>query len=77
MDAVGFGYMWSADQELGPAGAWHPHMMLYTPYYDNAMLGENEIGGVAPFVGDDAGTPFAVTIIRLDDRLAITAHRGP
>lgn len=71
MDAVGFGYMWSADQALGPAGAWHPHMMVYTPYYDNAMLGGNELGGPAPFVNDDTGTPFAVSIIRVDDALAI------
>lgn len=71
MEAVGFGYMWSAGQVLGPAGAWHPHMMVYTPYYDNAMLGGNEPGGPAPFVGDDAGTPFAVTVIPVDDELAI------
>jgi hypothetical protein len=74
MDAVGFGYMWSADQVLGPAGAWHPHMMVYAPYYDNAMLGDNEPGGPAPFVNDDAGTPFAVSIIRVADELAIEAR---
>lgn len=77
MEAVGFGYMWSADQVLGPAGASHPHMMVYTPYYDNAMLGGNEPDGTLPFVGDDPGTPFAVAIIPLDDRLAIEAARGP
>jgi hypothetical protein len=74
MDAVAFGYMWSADQELGPAGAWHPHMMVYAPYYDSAMLGGNELGGAAPFLSDDSGTPFAVTVIRVDDRLAIKAR---
>ena len=77
IDQVGLGYMWSADQALGPAGVWHPHMMVFAPYYDNAMLGGNELGGPAPFVGDDAGTPFAVSIIRVDDRLAIEteAHK--
>jgi hypothetical protein len=24
-DSVSFGYMWSADQVLGPTGHWHPH----------------------------------------------------
>ena len=23
----------------------HPHLMVYTPYYDNPMLGGNELGG--------------------------------
>lgn len=55
----------------------HPHMMVFAPYYDNAMIGGNEPGGPAPFVADDAGTPFAVSIIRVDDRLAIEteAHK--
>lgn len=75
VDEVGFAYMWSADQNLGPAGRWHPHMMVYAPYYDNTMFGGNEIGGPAPFVGADEGTPFAVTVIRVDDALAIPARR--
>jgi len=32
---VSFAYMWSADQVLGPAGHWHPHLMVYLPYYEN------------------------------------------
>lgn len=74
MDAVAFGYMWSADQRVGPAGAFHPHMMVYTPYYVNEMLGGNDGGSGMPFVADDPGTPFAVTVIPLDDRLAIRAR---
>jgi hypothetical protein len=63
-EGVAFAYMWSADMNLGPgAGAWHPHMMIYAPYYDNSMLGGNEPGGPAPVAGDDAGTPFAVVVI--------------
>ena len=64
MDQVAFAYMWSAHQNLGPGiGAFHPHVMVYAPYYDNAMLGGNAFGGAAPFVSDDAGTPFAVVVI--------------
>jgi hypothetical protein len=68
---VSFAYMWSADQDLGPGiGHWHPHMMVFTPYYENSMLGGNEFGGTLPFVSDDAGTQFTVTLIRVDDELA-------
>jgi hypothetical protein len=74
METVAFAYMFSADQDLGPeVGHWHPHMMLYTPYYENSMLGGNQIGGALPFVGDDAGTPFAVTVIPVDHSLAVEA----
>ena len=41
---VSFAYMWSADQVLGPAGHWHPHIMVYLPYYENSMLGNNDPG---------------------------------
>ena len=75
MEAVAFAYMFSADQDLGPGvGPWHPHMMLYTPYYENSMLGGNQVGGALPFVGDDAGTPFAVTVIPVAHELAIKAQ---
>ena len=68
-----FAYMWSADQVLGPAGHWHPHIMLYLPNYENSMLGANAQGSELPTVGDDAGTPFAVALIPVDDKLAIKA----
>jgi hypothetical protein len=75
METIAFAYMFSADQDLGPGvGAWHPHIMLYTPYYENSQLGGNQIGGVLPFVGDDAGTPFAVTIIPVAHELAVKAQ---
>jgi hypothetical protein len=73
-DQVSFGYMWSADQVLGPGGHWHPHMMVFAPDYANPMLGPNELGGHSPVVSDDAGTPFAVVVIPVDDKLAIKAH---
>ena len=71
-DGVSFAYMWSADMHLGPGvGHWHPHMMVFAPYYDNSMLGGNEFGVPLPFVSDDAGTPFAVVLVPVDDKLAI------
>jgi hypothetical protein len=71
---VSFAYMWSADQFLFSAvGHWHPHMMVFVPYADNAMLGGNEFGSPLPVVSDDAGTPFAVIVIPVDDKLAIKA----
>lgn len=71
---VSFGYMWSADQVLGPAGHFHPHIMVYAPNYDNGMLGGNEIGSHLPAIFDDAGTPFAVVVIPVDDKLAVKAQ---
>jgi hypothetical protein len=76
MATVAFAYMFSADQYLGPgAGAWHPHMMVYTPNYDSAMMGSNPQGGMLPAVGDDAGTPLAVTVIPVDPALAVKAKQ--
>jgi|SRR5262245_2682912 len=72
---VSFAYMWSADQFLFAAvGHWHPHVMVFAPYYDNAMLGGNEFGGPLPVVSDDAGTPFAVVVVPVYDKLAIKAE---
>jgi hypothetical protein len=73
-DQVSFGYMWSADQKLGPAGHWHPHIMVYAPNYENAMIGGNAPGSHLPTVSDDSGTPFAVIVIPVDDKLAIKAQ---
>jgi hypothetical protein len=75
MEGVAFAYMFSADQYLGPGiGAFHPHVMVYAPYYDNAMLGGNQFGSMLPFVSDDAGTPFAVTVIPVAPQLAVKAR---
>jgi len=65
--AVSFAYMFSPMQMLGQGiGSWHPHMMVFAPYYDNAMLGNNPFGTSAPQVTDDAGTPFTVAVIPVD-----------
>ncbi len=74
-DAVTFAYMWSADQNLGPGiGHWHPHMMVFAPYYENSMIGGNEFGSPLPQVSDDAGTPFTVVVIPVDHTLAVRAQ---
>jgi hypothetical protein len=71
-DAVTFAYMWSGHQHLGPGiGAWRPHMMVFAPYYDNSMVGGNEFGSPLPQLSDDAGTPFSVVVIPVDDRLFV------
>jgi hypothetical protein len=72
MEAVAFAYMYSAEMYLGPQiGHFHPHMMVYAPYYDNAMLGGNARDTMLPRISDDDGTPFAVIIIPVDDRFAV------
>ena len=74
MEKVAFAYMFSANQDLGlGAGTWHPHMMVYAPHYENSMLGGSEVESGLPVVGD-GGTPFAVTVIPVDDRLAVKAR---
>jgi hypothetical protein len=74
-DGVSFAYMWSADQNLGTGiGAWHPHMMVFAPYYQNSMVGGNEFGSPFPQVSDDAGTPFTVVVIPVDHTLAVKAQ---
>jgi hypothetical protein len=66
-EAVSFAYMFSPHQMLGRGiGKWHPHMMVFAPYFENAMLGGNPFGTIAPQVSDDAGTPFTVIVIPVD-----------
>jgi hypothetical protein len=74
-DAVTFAYMWSAHQHLGPGiDAWHPHVMIFAPNYQNAMVGGNAFGSPLPQVTDDAGTPFTVVVVPVDDKLAINSQ---
>jgi hypothetical protein len=75
-EGVSFAYMWSVEQDLGGgAGHWHPHMMVFSPYYKNSMLGGHEFGSPLPFVSDDAGTPFAVVLIPVDEKLFVKPER--
>jgi hypothetical protein len=69
---VTIAYMWSAKQNLASGiGHWHPHVMIFAPYYDNSMVGGNPFGSPLPQLTDDAGTPFAVVVIPVDDKLAV------
>jgi len=68
-DGATFAYMFSSHQHLGPGiGAWHPHMMVFVPYADAATVGATPFGETLPTVTDDAGTPFAVVVIPVDER---------
>lgn len=76
-DAATFAYMWSAHQHLASGiNAWHPHMMIFAPNYQNAMVGGNAFGSPLPQVTDDAGTPFTVVVIPVDDALAVHLPAG-
>ena len=68
-DGTTFAYMFSAHQHLGSAvGVWHPHMMVFVPNADAATVGQTPFGETLPAVTDDAGTPFAVVVIPVDER---------
>jgi len=71
-------YMWSGEQNLGPnVHHWHPHMMLFAANLDNAMFGNNDFGTPLPQLSDDAGTPFSVAVIPVDDRLFVGRVSAP
>jgi hypothetical protein len=71
MESVSFAYMWSAGQNVGPDGKWHPHMMIYAPYYKSEMLGGFRGNSGLPAVAVDGGTPFALVVIAVDETLAV------
>lgn len=74
MEAVAFAYMYSLDMYLGPqVGHFHPHMMVYAPYYTNAMLGGNGRDTMLPRISDDEGTPFTVIIIPVDHSFGVSS----
>lgn len=69
---VSFACMWSAHQNLASGiGHWHPHVMIFAPYYDNAMVGGHPFGSPLPQLTDDGGTPFSVVVIPVDDKHAV------
>ena len=74
-DGVSFAYMWSSDQNLASGiGHWHPHVMVFAPYYENSMAGGNTFGEPLPQVSDDAGTPFSVVVIPVEQNLFVKAE---
>jgi hypothetical protein len=71
-DGATFAYMFSAHQHLGPGiGAWRPHVMVFVPYADAATVGATPFGDAVPQVTDDAGTPFAVVVIPVDEKQSV------
>lgn len=71
-EGVSFGYMWSEHQNLGPGvGHWHPHVMVFAPYYTSSLIGNTIFGSEMPQTTDDPGTPFAVIVIPVDMKLFV------
>jgi hypothetical protein len=71
-DGATFAYMFSAHQHLGPGvGAWRPHAMVFVPYADATTVGATPFGDTLPLVTDDAGTPFAVVVIPVDEKQSV------
>ena len=59
-------YMISRGQYLGPRfGHWKPHIMMYTPYATNALMGAEGFSHDYPSV-TGAGTPWAITVIPIE-----------
>jgi len=57
-------YMMSPEQWLGEgAGHWHPHLMFWVPYLENAHVGGNPPMGALPFIGSESGSRSAVLIV--------------
>jgi hypothetical protein len=70
-DGFAMTYMMSPEQWLGEqAGHWHPHLMFWVPYLENADVGHNEPFGRLPFVDSSSGTRSAVLIV------AVPPHEG-
>ena len=52
-------------------GHWHPQVMVFAPYCNNSMVGGSPFGSSFLQGTDDAGTPFSVVVIPVDDKLAV------
>jgi hypothetical protein len=71
LSGAAFAYMYSRDQVLGPnVGRWHPHFMIYAPYYTNEMLGDNPFASNDPIIVEAPGTPRATVAVPVDARTA-------
>lgn len=65
VDRVGFAYMMSGAQRLGPKiGAWKPHFMIYAPYESGAAF-QNGFDSGLPIVFDAVGTARATFVVPL------------
>jgi hypothetical protein len=65
---VAVSWMQSAAQQLigddgQPAGAWRPHLMLYSPHFSAADLGLSAAEGAGGIMVVDGGSPKAMLLI--------------
>lgn len=58
-----YAYMLSSGQQLGPAGKWKPHFMLYLPYATNEQVGGSPDATAFPFVGPVVNHPHSTMVI--------------
>jgi hypothetical protein len=58
-----YAYMLSAGQQLGPAGKWKPHFMLYMPWATNEQVGGSPEETAFPFVGPVVNHPHSTMVI--------------
>lgn len=66
---VSFSYMYSSAQKLSPqAQHWHPHIMVYAPFYTNGMLGGFSPTSGDPIVFEAPGTFRATVAIPVNGR---------
>lgn len=58
-----YAYMLSSGQNLGPAGQWMPHFMLYMPGATNEDVGGVPGAPAFPFVGPEIGHPHSTMVV--------------
>ncbi len=74
-------YMMSAGQRLigddgRPAGAWHPHLMIYYPYLTPEGFGLGDVPSTEAAVVVDPGTPLSNIMVVVKDFVPV-AGEGP
>ncbi|MDH3403799.1 MAG: nuclear transport factor 2 family protein [Acidobacteriota bacterium] len=74
-EGTAMSYMISAGQYLGgPAGAFRPHVMLYSPYSTDDDWGDNRMPTDFPLLLMEVGGPHAVVVIPVPDRASREAE---
>jgi hypothetical protein len=62
-----YAYMLSGGQQLGSAGTFKPHFMLYVPYITNAAIGGDPANMQFPFVGPVENHPLSTVVIIMEE----------
>jgi len=62
-----YAYMLSEGQQLGAAGNFEPHFMLYVPYATNADIGGDPQQMAFPFVGPYENHPLSTIVIIMEE----------